>query len=155
MATDIDFRRATVDDVDTILRQRCAMFEDMQVSTAEAIAKMAEKYPIWLKPRLINGEYQGYFAMQEALICAGLGVWFRQWQPSVTGTDEDYAYLLNVYTEKEFRKQGIAKRLVAFALEQCRTQGIKSFKLHASDAGRPLYEKLGFRQTNEMFLKLD
>jgi hypothetical protein len=27
--------------------------------------------------------------------------------------------------------------------------------LHASDFGRPLYESLGFRPTNEMRLKLD
>ncbi len=154
MGSELQFRQATVDDVDIILQQRCAMFEDMQVSTSEAIAEMAQKYPAWLTPRLETGEYKGWFALNEGVICAGVGVWFRQWQPSVSGTDEDYAYLLNVYTEKHYRKQGIARKLVQYSLEVCRTQGIKTFKLHASNAGRPLYESLGFKQTNEMILNL-
>ena len=36
----------------------------------------------------------------------------------------------------------------------CRGQGFRSVALHASEEGRPLYEKLGFHHTNEMRLKL-
>ena len=36
-----------------------------------------------------------------------------------------------------------------------REQGLQSVDLHASDAGRHLYETLGFEPTNEMRLRLD
>ena len=36
----------------------------------------------------------------------------------------------------------------------CREQGFATLYLHASDAGRPLYEQLGFEPTNEMRLEL-
>ena len=36
------------------------------------------------------------------------------------------------------------------ALDCCRERGIAIATLHASDEGRPLYEAMGFKQTNEM-----
>ena len=56
--------------------------------------------------------------------------------------------------EPEFRRQGLARRLMVTAIAWCRDQGLRSVSLHASDFGRPLYEDLGFRQTNEMRLSL-
>ena len=62
------------------------------------------------------------------------------------------ALVLNVYTEPEFRRQGIARRMMETVIAWCREQGLRSVSLHASDFGRALYEDLGFRQTNEMRL---
>ena len=39
-------------------------------------------------------------------------------------------------------------------IEWCRKKGFSAVSLHASDAGRPLYETAGFQPTNEMTLKL-
>jgi len=40
-------------------------------------------------------------------------------------------------------------------LDWIKQQGLRSVNLHASDEGRPLYERLGFESTNEMRLKFD
>jgi hypothetical protein len=40
-------------------------------------------------------------------------------------------------------------------MDWCRAQGLKTVVLHASDAGRPLYASLGFRQTNEMRIRFE
>ena len=63
--------------------------------------------------------------------------------------------ILNVYTERPFRRQGIARRLMHIALDWCRANGIRAVILHASDDGQKLYEQLGFRSTNEMRILLD
>ena len=39
------------------------------------------------------------------------------------------------------------------AMEWCAREGVETVILHASDEGRPLYERLGFEATNEMRLK--
>jgi hypothetical protein len=39
-------------------------------------------------------------------------------------------------------------------IEWCRANGFSAVSLHASSAGRPLYETIGFQQTNEMKLEL-
>ncbi len=40
------------------------------------------------------------------------------------------------------------------ALEWCRANRVQAVILHSSDEGRPLYESLGFKPTNEMRMVL-
>jgi len=61
--------------------------------------------------------------------------------------------ILNVFTEPEFRKRGIARQVMLAILAWVRQQGLRSVNLHASKEGRTLYEKLGFEATNEMRLR--
>jgi predicted GNAT family acetyltransferase len=63
--------------------------------------------------------------------------------------------IFNVYTEPEVRQQGVAHELMLLMIGWLREQGFRSVVLHASDAGRHLYETLGFQPTNEMRLRLD
>jgi predicted GNAT family N-acyltransferase len=44
----------------------------------------------------------------------------------------------------------LARALMAAMLEWCKRERIAKVVLHASQDGRPLYESLGFVQTNEM-----
>ena len=39
-------------------------------------------------------------------------------------------------------------------IEWCRCEGYGSVSLHASEWGRPLYESIGFKPTNEMSLEM-
>jgi GNAT superfamily N-acetyltransferase len=68
--------------------------------------------------------------------------------------DMRMALLHNVHTLPEFRRRGFARRLVETAVAWCREEGFSRVTLNASAAGRPLYENLGFRPTNQMSLKL-
>jgi GNAT superfamily N-acetyltransferase len=63
--------------------------------------------------------------------------------------------ILNVYAEQAFRRHGLALQLVETALAWCGTNGIRTVILHTSEDGRPLYDRLGFRPTNEMRLVLE
>jgi len=63
------------------------------------------------------------------------------------------AIILNVYTELEFRKRGIARQVMQAILAWIKERGLRSVNLHASAEGRGLYEKLGFAATNEMRLR--
>lgn len=58
--------------------------------------------------------------------------------------------ILNVYTEPAWRRRGLAVLLMQRVLDWAAANGVKSLVLHASNDGRPLYEKLGFTATNEM-----
>jgi len=62
------------------------------------------------------------------------------------------ALILNVFTERSWRRRGVAEALMRELLAWCRDNGVESVVLHASNEGRPLYEKLGFTATNEMRL---
>jgi len=60
------------------------------------------------------------------------------------------ALVLNVHAEPGWRRRGIAEALMRAVLACADAAAMSSVVLHASDAGRGLYERLGFRPTNEM-----
>ena len=54
------------------------------------------------------------------------------------------AYLLNMYTLHEHRKQGLAKAILERAMSFALETGCGKVWIHASPAGRSLYELQGF-----------
>jgi GNAT superfamily N-acetyltransferase len=54
-----------------------------------------------------------------------------------------------VLTVQEYRRRGLARRLLTKALEQADHMGIETVKLDATEQGRPLYEQFGFRHEQE------
>jgi GNAT superfamily N-acetyltransferase len=59
-----------------------------------------------------------------------------------------------MFTEPEHRGRAFAKTIVETATAWCRRQGYPRVALHASDAGRPLYEGLGWTRSWEMRIDL-
>jgi GNAT superfamily N-acetyltransferase len=68
--------------------------------------------------------------------------------------DARRAWILNIYVDPAYRRQGLARKVVEALIDWCRTNEFQSVALHASEDGRSLYEKLGFQPTNEMRLRL-
>lgn len=54
------------------------------------------------------------------------------------------AYLLNMYTLPAYRKQGMASALLDAMVAHARAEHLGKVWLHASEQGRPLYERIGF-----------
>jgi GNAT superfamily N-acetyltransferase len=62
------------------------------------------------------------------------------------------AYVLNVYTMPSFRRLSVARALMARAIGEARARGVGRIWLRASREGRPLYEQLGFGESNYLEL---
>jgi len=62
----------------------------------------------------------------------------------------ELAWIGMMLVHPEHRRRGIATRLMNCALEHLRASGIKCVKLDATPAGRPLYERLGFREESKL-----
>lgn len=64
------------------------------------------------------------------------------------------ATLAGIYVVPGHRRRGIARELTERAIAWCTERGCARIRLQASQAGRALYESLGFRTFSEM-MKLD
>jgi len=106
-----------------------------------------------LEEALGDGSYRGWLAMSDGDIVGGGGVLLCSWPASPKDPLLLRPIILNVYTEPEFRGRGVARRIMNAILDWLRDQEFASVSLHASDAGRHLYEGLGFVATNEMRLR--
>ena len=142
-------RPAAIEEAVIIGAQRRAMFVDM--GYRDGLDAMVEAFLPWVRAKMSAGEYLGWLAIAEnGAIAAGAGLWLMDWPPHMIGGASRRGNILNVYTDPEYRRQGLARRLTETAIEWCRANGIATVILHASDQGRELYRSLGFEPTNEM-----
>ncbi|QNI37966.1 GNAT family N-acetyltransferase [Edaphobacter albus] len=147
-------RVATVEDAELIAEHRRKMFAEMGDSSAEQLQAMKESFVPWVRERLVDGRYLGWIVSNGEKVVAGAGVWFMDFLPHWRDLNPQRAYLTNFYVSAEMRGQGLAHGLVRRAVEAAQTRGIKVVILHASLAGRPIYERNGFKASNEMMLDL-
>ena len=152
-----DIRPATAGDAAVIARHRVAMFRDMgKVPSDELASQLLDASTSALAALLHTGSYVGQLAIgANGRVIAGAGVHVRPQLPRVSSdgthiTTKPIPLMVNVYTEPEWRRRGIARALVVALMRWGADQGFDQMVLHASDAGRPLYVSLGFAATNEM-----
>ena len=154
---DEDFvvREATVEDLPVVLEHRRRMFEEMGFRDPAALGTMLVISTDLLKRGLEDGTYRGWLAATpEGRIVAGGGVIVLTFQPHPIDPRPQRAWVVNMFTEPEFQRRGLARRLVREMIAWCRAQDMRYLYLHASDAGRSLYESMGFIANNEMRLAL-
>ena len=129
------------------------MMREIRNTDEAMLEAMSEKFRPWLRARLESEEYYAWLAIApDESVASGVGLWLLDWPASGVSIAPHRGYLLNVYTEHAHRKKGLARRLVQTALDWCLENGVDIMSLHASPFGRPLYESLGFKATNEMRL---
>jgi GNAT superfamily N-acetyltransferase len=150
----ITIRLATPSESAIILHHRRSMFRDMGEGTVEQLDRMVEVASPWLARALADGSYRHWLALDASgRVAGGGGVLLCPWPANPKEPCTHRAVILNVYTEQGFRKRGIARKIMLTIMAWLKEQGFASVNLHASDEGRPLYEKLGFAATNEMRVK--
>ncbi len=155
MLSGICIRPATVNDVSTLIRHRRMMWWDMGRRDDRAFQVMEEAAREYFPAAVADGSYRGFLAVTNSgEVVGGGGIVISAW-PGVLGQRQPRrAMILNMYVEKPYRRRGIARALMETMIDFCRREGFAHVGLHASDEGRPLYEKLGFKPTNEMRLNL-
>ena len=78
---------------------------------------------------------------------------FYQVMPTYHNPTGKKAYIMNMYTAPEYRRQGIAFHTLDLLVNDAMKQGVSQIALEATDMGRPLYEKYGFvKMEDEMEL---
>lgn len=154
-------RPATPNDAPLLAKHRIEMFRDMgripDESTATELRAAAEPM---IGEWVADGTYVGWLAeplTRPGLVVGGAGIQLRPMLPRpdpgrpgiVSGPE---AYVLNVFVERAWRRRGVAALLMDQVMSYTKERRLRVVTLHASDEGRPLYERLGFVATNEMRL---
>ena len=154
MNPDVLIRQATPADIPEILRHRRAMYEAMDYKDEQALSAMLSTCEPYLSAAIDNGSSDAGWRWQENRLSAGGAVLINPWPSHPYDLECRRATILNVYVYPQFRRKGIARRLMQTMIDWCRKEGFAAVYLHASKDGKPLYENLGFEQPREMRLKL-
>ena len=151
----IAIRVANLADLDVIMQHRRKMFRDDMGTPEAALDQMELSSRPFIERGLREGFYYGWLAVADGAVVAGTGMIIHDWLTHPAWPQfGKRAYILNVYTEPEFRRRGLARRLMQEAIDCAKREGLGVVWLHATERGRPLYAQLGFETTNEMKLVL-
>jgi ribosomal protein S18 acetylase RimI-like enzyme len=155
----LTIRRGTVEDSPVLARHRCEMFSEMGVLNTEGYKRMMPESTLYFQEAIRNKAYVAWVVCDGEAVVAGGGMQVNAIPPrpgpgGAMLRRGPQGLIVNVYVEREYRRRGVAERLMVHMIESARADGFATLTLHASDAGRPLYERLGFTPTTEMRLFL-
>lgn len=139
-------RFAEIADVPALIRVRFAYFaaESWALTAArqeEIRAQLAQYFPVHL-----GRDFFAALSLDEdgaVASAAFLAVAHKPANPNFpTGKTGE---ILNVFTSPAHRRKGLATRGLRLLIKRAQEENLSRLELSASPAGRPVYEKLGFR----------
>lgn len=98
---------------------------------------------------LETGKHIAYLVYDNGTFIGAGGVSFYQVMPTYHNPSGNKAYIMNMYTAPEYRRQGIALHTLDLLVSDAKQQGVSQIALEATDMGRPLYAKYGFVKMND------
>jgi GNAT superfamily N-acetyltransferase len=160
MSVSCTLRLATVNDIPALVSHRRRMFEDMYAQKdvtrdRAGYEAMDTAYAAILRYEIPVGATRAWVIDAGGMIAASGALKFTDWLPRPDGQRRGLVYVHSVYTVPEYRRQGLARRILQAMITYCRENGWPRISLHASEMGRGLYEELGFQPTNELRLVLE
>ena len=148
----VEYRRLTEKELE--------VFIDMRISQ---LREEGAKEDIDLKPALrdyysrhmTDGTFISWLAVDKDKIVATSGISFVEKPPYFGCTSGKTGLLSSMFVSKEYRRQGIAKELLARVVNAAKDYGCGTVQITASDMGVLLYSNFGFvKNGNFMQYKL-
>lgn len=143
----IKIRTATKDDIEDLINVRLEMLRIVNnLSDSETfettLIEESRNY-------FLNGNQTTVIAIDEDKVVGCATISYINIMPTFDHPTGNRAHLMNVYTNKNYRRQGIAKQMVSKLIEEAKTKGVTEISLDATEAGRPLYKNIGFTENKE------
>ncbi|MDY3854598.1 MAG: GNAT family N-acetyltransferase [Butyribacter sp.] len=151
-----EYKRAAIEDIDELVRTRIIVLraanklsDDVDMSVVETESRA------YYEEALISGEHIAYLVYDNDRFIGAGGVSFYQVMPTYHNPNGKKAYIMNMYTAPEYRRQGIAFHTLDLLVKDVKEQCVSQVGLEATDMGMPLYDKYGFKKLDsEMEYKL-
>lgn len=145
----IEYRKLEKNDLDEFIRLRINQLRE-EGATED----------IDLKPALVDyygrhlsdGTFVSYLAVDGGKIVGTSGMSFVEKPPYFSCPSGRIGLLSSMYTDNDYRRQGIAKKLLSLVVEEARKFGCGTVQITASDMGVLLYKDFGFVK-NENFMQ--
>ena len=149
-----DYKKATMEDIKELVRTRIIVLRAANKLSDDVDMSLVEQetyaYYQWA---LETGEHIAYLVYDNGTFIGAGGVSFYRVMPTYHNPSGKKAYIMNMYTAPEYRRQGIAFHTLDLLVKDAKNQGISQIALEATDMGRPVYEKYGFvKMEDEMEL---
>lgn len=148
------YHRADPGDIDVLVSTRIEVLRAANKLRSDTEMKIVEEESRkYFMSGFGSDSFAAYLVKDGDKIVGTGGVSFFQVMPTYHNPTGKKAYIMNMYTHPDYRRRGIAFRMLDILVCEIKKRGIKSIFLEATEMGRPLYIKYGFTvMPNEMEL---
>ena len=150
MGEKFEYKRATIRDIEELIRTRIIVLQAANKLSDDVDMSIVEQESrAYYKRALEFGEHIAYLVYDNGAFIGAGGVSFYQVMPTYHNPTGKKAYIMNMYTAPEYRRQGIALHTLDLLVKEAKEHGVTQIALEATDMGRPLYEKYGFMKMKD------
>lgn len=146
---EIVYKKLCKDDLNAFILMRMDQLqEEGSVQTFDlepALQKYYEKH-------INDNTFVSWNALDNGKIIATSGISFIEKPPYYSNPNGRIGILSSMYTLKEYRRKGIAKKLLGKVIDEAKAYDCTVVQITASDAGVLLYADYGFKK-NENFMQ--
>ena len=143
----IEYRIADKQDIDQVMEIRLEML--LEVNNLSEQYQYADDFVSASREYFLNGDQTTVLAIDDGKAIGCASICYINVMPTFSHPTGQRAHLMNVYTSKNYRKQGIAERMVNMLLREAWERGATEISLDTTEVGRPFYRKLGFMDSRE------
>lgn len=150
----MEFRIATLNDLDLLTTSRIEVLKAAnKLDASTDMANVEKESYNYYKKALEDNTHYAILVMEDDKFIGAGGVSFYSVMPTYHNPSGKKAYIMNMYTAPDYRRQGIAYKTLDMLVKMSKERGIDQISLEATEMGRPLYEKYGFvKMESEMEL---
>jgi GNAT superfamily N-acetyltransferase len=156
---EMHLREASSFDIPIMATHHKKMFEEIwekrneQLNPIRAI-EVENAYAQKLEIDMKNGICRAWVIEDKEIVVASGAVSFASFVPTPSNLSFNIAYVHSIYTEKSHRNARCAQQIIHNIITHCQSQGIMTIMLRASDAGRAIYQKIGFQPDSNMMIMI-
>ena len=134
-------------DIESIVNMRMRMLDETtDESMPEGLDKQIRRF---VRRHMEDGTCMGVLAEKNGRVIADAVIYIFETMPDEINMVGRTAMLYNVYTVPEFRGQGIMAQMLPVVIDLAREAGAVELKMTAAPKAIPLYERMGFRVSEE------
>lgn len=133
-----------ITDTGILIKARFDYFDNDPSVTGAAGPMLAENLKGYLQRHIAADDFVAMGVMEGRELASVAFMSVTEMPPSVSVPNGKSGTVFNVLTYPEYRGRGYARAVMEALVVEARSRGLSVMDLHATKAGMPLYEKLGF-----------
>lgn len=151
MGATVEYRMANMKDVDTLVEMRWDFQMEFATElTTESKAEFNDVCRKFYQDAFQNSNWTFLVAIINTDIVAHIALYVVGNIPTPTRLMNQWGYITNVYTKKEYRKLGIGSELTKNTISAAKKLKLETIIVWPSDESVGFYEKFGFTSRNDI-----
>lgn len=148
-------RKTTEKDMELLIQVRLDYLLDQNGGkTLENEERLIENLRVYFKKGIERNEFIAVVAEENGRAVSTAFLSIAERPPRHGNSSNRVGTIYSVFTYPEYRRRGIATKVLQLLLQEAMKYDVATVDLFASEDGKPVYEKLGFKLAKYTYMKM-